>query len=92
MIYDIHCLNEDEMKVFMANLEHYKNHDKLDLLVELSTNDPYDLIMRTKNKKKEKKIELEENINQISEDLKFCDGDSCMVDYSRHDAGGCGCG
>ena len=47
MIHDIKLLNENEIVTLKTMMEHYKDHDKIDLLVELSL-DPLDILKRKK--------------------------------------------
>lgn len=75
MHYDLQLLNSIELNSLSTLLKKYKDYDKIDILIELTIGEKNDILSREKNKeKKEEKI-----INNIPEELKFCDGDKCSV-------------
>ena len=85
-VYNIELLNSEEVVLLKANMAHYKGYDFLDILIEMSVPDPYDLLTRKKIKK-EKKVEF--NPNPLPEDEKFCNTDHCEVDYSKMPQNNC---
>lgn len=85
MIYDYKNLKNDELSSFKDALYEYKDHDKLDLIIELVFDEKIKRNIRNRIYKKIK-IKKEKNINQPPEAIKYCDGDSCQVVFN---GGGC---
>ena len=73
MLYNHNLLNKKEQAALFTLILHYKNYDKLDILIERVIRDPIEFSKR-KNLKKKKEKEV---INQIPEGIKYCDGDKC---------------
>lgn len=76
MIYNHRLLNEEEASILYALIQHYKGYDKLDILIEMSTHRPQEL-MRTEKVRLllDKKVKNE----AMPEELKFCDSDQCEI-------------
>ena len=72
MIYDHRVLNEKEKTTVLILLEHYKNYDRLDIIIELALFNPDEVLTRSYKKKKE-----EIKTQAIPEELKYCDSDHC---------------
>lgn len=81
MIYDHRNLQNKDLVILKDALEKYKDHDKLDLIIEITLDNSKK--EKIKNGKKSKvNYSTSETTEAIPEALKFCDGDSCQVSYS----------
>jgi hypothetical protein len=85
-VYDLGVLKPEEVVLLKASMAHYKNYDKLDILIEMSLPDPYDVLTRKKIKKV---IKYEGNANPLPEAEKFCNTDHCEIDYSKMPQNNC---
>lgn len=54
MIYNLNVLNQTELKTVKSLIIQYKYHDKIDLLVEMSVDDPKEVRKRNNKKKEER--------------------------------------
>lgn len=86
MFYDHKVLNSDEIrKISKAQSNGLKDHDKLDLLIELIFSEEEKKNIKTRKRKKQEK-KKETKTQELPESLKYCDGDHCVIDL---ETGGC---
>jgi len=79
MIYNIKKLLPTELEKFYHFIQLYKNYDKIDLLIEMVIDNKEEVLSRII----EEKIEKEIFINNLPDELKYCDGAHCEIDYSQ---------
>ena len=77
MFYDFRKLDEDEIIQLKFLIEKYKNHDKLDILIEMVAKNPEKIKYNGRNNGKEKKFE--ETIQVVPQEILYCDGEKCMI-------------
>lgn len=80
MIYNHRNLQGDDIIILKDTLEKYKDHDKIDLIIELA----FDKNKKEKIKSKKPfkfKIQEKEKVNAAPEAIKYCDGDKCQIVY-----------
>ena len=84
--YNYKLLADTERLELLPLIEKYKHYDKLDILIEMIIGNPSEFTQRTLKIIKEKVV-----VNEIPEGIKYCDGDSCEIDYSKPRLKGGGC-
>ena len=80
MIYNLNVLNQTELKTVKSLIVQYKYHDKIDLIIEMSVDDPKEVRKRNYNKKKKKEIKIQ----SAPVEILYCDSDRCEIDYSHN--------
>ena len=85
MIYNLNVLNQTELKTVKSLIVQYKYHDKIDLIIEMSVDDPKEVRKRNYNKKKKKEIKTQ----SAPAEILYCDSDRCEIDYSHNNKSSC---
>ena len=81
MIYSHKVLTEQESANVLALLKHYEGYDKLDILIEMSVDDPAEILTRVNiNKKNIEVIKTE----AMPQEVMYCTSDHCEIDYTKN--------
>lgn len=81
MIYDFKKLQGEEIQEFKKTLIKYKDYDKIDIIIDILLHKLGISSSEFNNRKQEVKKENKKEIvvQEISESLKYCDGDKCTI-------------